>query len=379
MLTRALYFVTRHYGQAQGGLGLYEESLLPWLQRKGNIRQIEIKPLSIPRRLVSIAALMGTDLAAVAQNYPCRLDPVPEDAIVHLSNQNLALASLANRLPASIITVHDVIPYIHLPGHQPLSVAGGPVERLLIRINAIGIRRATRVVADSQCTKNDLIRSLHIASNKIDVIPLGLDHNLFRPMKVPREFCRRYGLRGDEQYILYVGSQEPRKNLRTLCAAVGKVVTTVPQARLLLVGRQGTPEQESSLARWIQEAGLAKRTRRIPFVPLPDLPLMYNISTVLAFPSWYEGFGMPPLEAMACGCPVVASNTSSIPEVVGDGGILVDPREVDAFAAALSRVLTDKNLRQELRTRGIARAKLFTWERTADETIKVYRKVMEQG
>jgi len=373
-----VYFVTRHYGQARGGLGRYEESLFPQLEKRIAIDRIPIRPVPVPRLLTSVAGLVGADLAAVARNHPCCLDPLPDDAIVHLSNQNLALALLVNQLPKSVITVHDIIPYVNLLKHPSQARYGSVLERLLIRINARSIHKATRIIADSDYTRNDLINFLGINRDKIDVVPLGVDHSVFRPLKVPADFYVRYHLRAEDRYILYVGSKDPRKNLKTLCAAVRKVCDVVPWARLLIVGRRGTPEQEKALREWVRNLNLTEHVRFIPFLPLAELPLMYNASTVFVYPSLYEGFGLPTLEAMACGCPVVASNATSLPEVVGDGGLLIEPKDVEAWAAAIVKVLTQDEVRQELRERGLKRAQYFSDERQADETIKVYEKLLQQ-
>ena len=173
-------------------------------------------------------------------------------------------------------------------------------------------------------------------------------------------------------FILAVGVLQPRKNLARLVEAFAAVARSIPH-QLVLVGKEGWAHDE--LQATIARAGLGSRIVFTGYVPDADLPGFYNAADVFVYPSLYEGFGLPPLEAMQCGTPVIAGDTSSLPEVVGDAGILVDPRDTGKIAAALADLLRDERERARLRELGFERAKRFSWEETARQTVEVYRDV----
>ena len=274
------------------------------------------------------------------------------------------------RIPgaAHVVTIHDVLvlrfPDVLNPGY---------VTARTRRLQAIA-RHATRIIADSDNTRRDAINLLGIAAERIDVIPLAADPALRPPedRAVQENTLGRYGLR-DQDYILYVGKIEPRKNVVRLATAFKAVIAQAPDltTRLVLAGSsRGLPDPTY---RALQELGLGGRLLMPGRVPSEDLPALLHGARAVAYVSLYEGFGLPPLEAMACGTPVVASNTSSIPEVVGNAGLLVDPYDVAAIAAALHRVLTDDALRTDLAARSLRRATHFSWAKTAELTLESYR------
>jgi glycosyltransferase involved in cell wall biosynthesis len=272
--------------------------------------------------------------------------------------------SLPPALPrASVATIHD-LGYLHLPGEHT------PATRWLWRIsNGWSARRATRVVAISGATRDDLVRHERIPPARISVVHHGRAP-WFRPVEdtAALDTVRaRYGL--DRPYLLFVGTLQPRKNLERLLIAFDRVAAERPELGLALVGAGGW--QRERLDRALADVCARDRVRLLGYVPDQDLPSLYAGSLGLAFPSLYEGFGLPALEAMACGAPVLTSATSSMPEVVGEAGLLVDPLDVDAIAAGLARLADDPSLRCELGRRGLAQAAGFTWERAARETLAV--------
>jgi glycosyltransferase involved in cell wall biosynthesis len=232
-------------------------------------------------------------------------------------------------------------------------------------------RRSRRVIALSQSTKNDLGRLFGIPEEKIEVVPCGVDPR-FQPLRgnLISQFRQRRGL--PERMILFVGTIEQRKNVSLLLEAYAQIKKDIPHA-LVLAGARGWGA-DGVMAR-AERLGLAD-VIFAGYVEQEELPLWYNAADLLAYPSLYEGFGLPPLEAMASGTPVVTSNTSSLPEVVGDAGILVDPRNGDEIASAILKVLHDKGLQEEMRKRGLERAKRFTWQGAAEKTVRVYEEVM---
>lgn len=268
----------------------------------------------------------------------------------------------------SVVTVYDlsfeVMPERFLPVNR----------RYLATFTRLSCRRAHRVLAISESTKADVARHYGVPAGRIDVAYPGVD-SAFRPLPNTEvdSFRAQRGL--PERFILYLGTIEPRKNLPVLIRAFAAL--RPPGVRLVLAGAEGwMVEQVLSL---IDELKLGDRVVRPGYVPSGELPWWYNAAEVFVYPSSYEGFGMPPAEAMACGTPVIVSNASSLPEVVGGAGWLVPPGDVDALAEALRALLDRRDLQDDLRERGVRQAGRFTWERTATATVGSYRRVLGGG
>jgi glycosyltransferase involved in cell wall biosynthesis len=182
-----------------------------------------------------------------------------------------------------------------------------------------------------------------------------------------------------KKVILYVGSEQPRKNLPVLLRAVSLVKESLQDILFVKVGRPQWKGAREGLVVNLKNLGLERDVVFLDYVHEDELPLLYNRADVFVFPSLYEGFGLPPLEAMACGCPVVAAGTSSLPEVLGDAGVLVSPDDEEEMAGAILQILTDEALRAELSERGLARASGFTWAATARRTIETYLRIVDDG
>jgi glycosyltransferase involved in cell wall biosynthesis len=235
-----------------------------------------------------------------------------------------------------------------------------------------GLKRADRLIADSHYTKSTLVDALGIREERIDVVHLGVDSQRFRPATVPAAFRARHNLPNDRPYILFVGSEDPRKNLRLLFKAFARVRLDVPDAMLLKVGAPAFDEQRAANLRLCADLGIADAVRFFDDVPEDDLPNFYRLASVLAFPSLYEGFGFPVLEALASGTPVVAADASSIPELVGDAATLIDGTSVDAFASALTETLHSGAGDEQPR---VTHAAAFSWSRTIESTLAIYLSV----
>ncbi len=258
----------------------------------------------------------------------------------------------------AVVTVHDLAIYRHpewFPGRQPLS-KGLVVPR--------SVARAERIICVSDNTARDVEAIFNADPARLEVVHSGVSAR-FRPLEAERTAEVRRRLALPDRYILFVSTVEPRKNLETLLDAWVQLADRPP---LVVAGGFGWRfEAVAEKMRRLEAAGL----RHLGSVAPDDLPALYNLALCLAHPAWYEGFGLTPLEAMACATPVVSSNASSLPEVTGDAALLVDPADVDGWRAALERVTGDAALRNHLARRGVLRAAEFTWERCADRTWRV--------
>jgi len=237
------------------------------------------------------------------------------------------------------------------------------------------VRRADRLVAISEHTRQDLVRLLGADPARVAVTYCGVDPS-FRPLDADRvaAYRERQGL--PDRFILYVGTLEPRKNVPRLLQAYARLRRAGNAPPLVLVGARGW--RHTAIDAMLAHLDLRDHVRFLGYVPAPELPLCYNAAAVFVYPSLYEGFGLPPLEALACGTPVVTSSTSSLPEAVGDAALLVDPRDPAALAGALRAALEDEPLRDRLRRAGFQQASRFTWRRTAEQTLAVYHG-LQQG
>ncbi|RRR75083.1 MAG: glycosyltransferase family 1 protein [Candidatus Viridilinea halotolerans] len=266
--------------------------------------------------------------------------------------------------PPSVVTIHD-LGYLAFPEAHTAQR-----RRELDLTTRWSLRAARQVIAISQATKDDLVRHYAVAPERIRVVYHGVDQAL-RPPHDPQclaELRRRYAL--DAPYLLYVGTIQPRKNLERLIEAFACALPHLEQPPLLvLAGRAGW--LSSAIFQRAQALGISKHVRFLGYVPDDDLPALLGGALAFVFPSLYEGFGMPVLEAMACGTPVLTANGSALREVADTAALLVDPTNTDALAAGMLRLTSDANLRSALRERGLARATMFTWERCARATLDV--------
>jgi glycosyltransferase involved in cell wall biosynthesis len=285
--------------------------------------------------------------------------------VLHSPHHHTPIA-LAPPRPRRVVTVHDVT-FLLLPQRYP------PVRRLYME----AVTRASAAVADaiitpSQTVRNDVIRELRVPSDRVVAVPEAAAPRFAPASDGERARVRgKYGL--PQRYVLSVGSREPGKNRARLLRAIALLRDQGLDCALAVVGQQAWRfEDETGL---VQRLGLAERVRFLGYVPDDDLPALYSAATVFAYPSLYEGFGLPVLEAMACGTPVVTSSVSATAEVAGDAALLIDPRDTQALAGAIGHLLSDEALHADLRARGLERAGQFSWERAARETLLLYELV----
>jgi glycosyltransferase involved in cell wall biosynthesis len=265
-----------------------------------------------------------------------------------------------------VVTVHDLI-YARFPEtHAGIRDKG-------MRVLVPGaVRRSHRVIADSQSTREDLIELLGLAPARIDVVPLGLG-TVRRQEPLPAQEVRAR-LRLDERsVVLSLSAKRPHKNLLALIGALARIA---PERRPVLVMPGYPTAHESELRARAAALGIAEDVRFPAWLSSAELEGLWAIARAFVFPSLYEGFGLPVLEAMARGVPVACSNASSLPEVAGDAALLFDPQDEAAIATAISRLLSDETLRARLQARGAARVRRFTWERTARLTLESYARAL---
>ena len=269
-----------------------------------------------------------------------------------------------------VVSIHD-LSFEHLP--ETFKRRSRIQLRFTVRSSA---RRAARILSLSESGRQDIIETYGISPDLVTMIPLAAPAH-FAPVTDERELQRvrhTYGIEGD--YILSVGSIQPRKNLTRLVRAFSSLRlerTGVKLPRLVLVGKKGWLYDET--LRLIEESGLGKDILLTGYVSEADLPALYSGAICFVYASYFEGFGLPPLEAMKCGTPVIVGNKTSLPEVVGDAGLLVNPFEESEIAAALALLLDNPDLRDRLRVKGLKRAGEFSWQDTARRTLEVYKQV----
>lgn len=299
--------------------------------------------------------------------------------------QHLVLPALARRLRLDVWHApYYIKPYLGLPCPSAVTIydligwrfprALSRRGRLFYRISmALAVRTATKVITISESSRADIAHVYRLPPERIAVTPLAASRR-FQP-QAPEAVAavrQRYGL--PERYVLYVGSNKPHKNLERLVRAWRQVLEEAPEASagmtLVIAGHEDP--RYGDARRFVAEHRLEARVRFAPDVAEADLPALYSGATVFAFPSYYEGFGLPPLEAMACGAPVLCAYASSLPEVVGDAALTVDPFNVHELAEGLARLLSNPTLRRIISERGRSRARMFCWRRTALETLRVY-------
>ncbi|HQE94095.1 MAG TPA: glycosyltransferase family 1 protein [Anaerolineae bacterium] len=277
----------------------------------------------------------------------------------------------------TVVTVHDLIPLLLKP------YRGGALVRLYTAFVRATSPRATLLLTDSAASRRDIVAHLHVSPDRVQTVYLAVDKTYTDLSGFPqfdRSVLEPLGVQPG--YVLYLGGFDVRKNVHGVCTAFAHVAQTVPEAHLVIAGKP--PAVDSEFApdprRLAREAGIPEaRVQFVDCVPESAKPALYRGARAFIFPSLYEGFGLPPLEALACGTPVVGSNTSSLPEVVGDAGVLVDPADVTGMADALMRLLTDDAFHAELRQRALRQAARFAWQTTARETYAAYEKVLNRA
>jgi len=275
--------------------------------------------------------------------------------INHVLDHTYACAvNLLPRNVKNIVTVHD------------LFLLKGKIN--LFRMFSVpGIKKADKIIAESESTKKELIKLLHISENKIEVIYNGVDKTIFKTISAEGKFPELV----NNTVLLNVANHEDRKNTITIVKILKELLKLFPNLILVRVGNESI-----KTTRMIKELHLENKVYYYQNIDTNHLVALYNLASIFVFPSLKEGFGLPVLEAMACSCPVITSNIYSLPEVAGNAAILVNPLDEQEIMIATKKVLSDKKLRKKMMARGLEQAGRFSWEKTAEKTLKLYREII---
>jgi len=327
------------------GVGKYTAQLLTALRTSKKVKVVEIK-----------------------DNFP-----LPTVDLIHYPFFDFYFLTLPLiKKKKTVVTIHDCTPLV-FPKYYPVGIKG----KLKLGLQKLSLKSVAAVLADSETSKKDIVRFLGVSEKKIYVTYLAAD-KIYR--KLPREdkwialIRKRCQLPG--RFLLYVGDINYNKNLPCLIKAFKEL--NLEDCSLVLVGKafkNPRLKEAREIMELVKELGLKEKVRILGFVPDGDLVKIYNLAQLFCFPSLYEGFGLPLLEAMSCGCPVLASNAGSLPEVAGEAAFLVEPTSAQRIAEGIKMVLENEKLREKLITAGLERVKEFSWAKTAQKTIAVYQEV----
>jgi len=263
----------------------------------------------------------------------------------------------------TIYTIHDLTNIFYPQYHK---LKGRLIDKLFL---AKAVKKTKKIIAISDATKKDIVKLFPSTKEKVYVTHLGYD-KVFKPISKSevQSHLEKYKL--SPGYVLYVGTLEPRKNIETILKAYARIDFEIQKSHpLVIAGKKGWKYE--NIFKTYNELKLKEKVKFLDYLDFSDLPALYNGASVFVFPSFYEGFGLPPLESMACGTPVITSNISSLPEVVGNAGILVEPLDIDNIAQNIEKILTDLSFRQQLSDSAIKQASKFSWQKTAEETLKI--------
>jgi glycosyltransferase involved in cell wall biosynthesis len=342
------------------GVGRYPRGLLPALERLDGVEPVVLASSRAPARTTARRVLDG--LVREGLWYPFGLAAQARRRGAALVHCPAPFAARVRDRPL-VLTVHDLIA-LRRPELFSRTIA------LQIRLARRHMRRADRILTGSEHTRNELVELVGIPPSRVDVTPYGVEER-FRPLdRDPGWLRERFGI--GSRYVLCVGTLEPRKNLVGAVRAFSRAAESVEDCVLVVAGGRGWRNEAFER----ELAGAPGRVVLTGFVSDEELVGLYSGADCFLFPSLAEGFGFPVLEAMACGAPVVSSDRTSLPEVVGDAGLLVDPEDEAAVAAALERVLTEPGLGERLREQGLERAARYSWDACAEATVAEYRRLL---
>ncbi len=357
------------------GLGRYSSTIIDFLKKQGVETHTQFIDPKLPAPLAKITRTIGYDVETFMGHYPIRV-PKIEASVHHLTTESMATVLRFQNIQPSVVTTHG--PLTYLLRHDPeMAIPTHIVDRWFEDLGVKAFRRASHIITDSQFLANFLVNDARVEAERVSVIHLAVDHDLFSVKPLDNEFLTAHHLNpARHRYLVYTGSEQPRKNFMALIEAFGVINKEFPDTRLLKIGKPEIMSEREKAEQRIQELGLADAVQFIGYVSEADLVSFYNLAHIFVFPSRFEGFGLPPLEAMACGAPVISSAATSLAEVVTDGALIFDPLNVQQLIEHIRLLLTNEDKRQTLRERGLKHAQTFTWDKTATQTLAVYETVV---
>ena len=351
------------------GIGTYLQNLLPALSQQVDLALIGHPPeANLPYGRVITTDIPIYSFAELRKFSSL----IPPCDVFWSPHYNVPL--LPVRAKQRLVTIHDVF---HLAYFSTLSLKQKVYARLMFRA---AVRRSASVITVSEFSRTEITKYLNVSPDRVHVIPNGINHALFRVIKqedLLQQVRQQYQL--PERFILYVGNVKPHKNLLTLVKAFARLPSSDEPYHLVIVGKkEGFITGDTALHDFIQQNEmLVRRVLFTGFVEEEDLPVLYSLARLFVFPSYYEGFGLPPLEAMACGCPVLTSDRASMPEMCGEAAAYVSPDDAEAMAARMHQLLqlsaTDRSLVVQ---RGLQRAASYTWEQSAHQHQRLIERLL---
>ena len=327
-------------------------------------KDIKLNYIEYSYRELYLCKINISDALGSYLNYPLLVKrQVKNENIKHINPQNYAYLLKLLDLKKTIVTCHDLIPWIHEKNRS-----------IPWKLNIKGLKKADRLITVSNFSKDEIIKYIDYPEDKIHVVYNAVNHDHYYK-KRDKKILSKLNINDNFKVILYVGSEQPRQNVDSIINAFAKLKRMLPNVKLLKIGiPQAIGARENNL-KLIEDLNLQKDVIFIDRVSEEDLPKIYNASDLFVYPCSYAGFGLPPLEAMACGTPVITSNKSSLPEVVGDAAIKVDPQKLDILTDSMYDVLSNDSLSGKMAVKGVKQSKMFNWNKAAKETLKVYQKV----
>ena len=283
--------------------------------------------------------------------------------IKHITSQELAYTLKSLKNYKTVLTCFDLIPWVY------------DNDRSYIwKENMRWMPTADRIITISEFSKAEIFKYLNYPLENIDIVYPAVDHSLYHPTN-SKEILKQFNISDKDMVILYVGSETPRQNVPDLIMAFNKLKEQLPNVKLVKIGESQSSDARQNLLKLIKNHDLNDDVIFVGYVAESEMPEWYSAADLLVYPCEYAGFGLPPLEAMACGTPVITSNTTSLPEVVGKAGIMLDPHDNERLADEMYRVLNSQKLSNNMTKIGLERAKIFDWELSAQQTMEVYRKI----
>lgn len=314
-----------------------------------------------------------------------KFEIIPTENLLLQRFASLPLRSFKKRL--DLLHVHRIIPFFHHSktivtiydiAHEKHPELFSKIDSFAMKtLIPLSARNADKIITISETSKKDIVNYYNIAEEKISVIPLAVDLNKYRKIdpEIVNESIKKHQI--NSRFILYLGAIEPRKNLINSVKAFGQLKKhNKIDHKLVIAGakrKEGKDGYFEDLLKTITELNLTSDVVFLGYIQDDDIPFLYNAADIFLFPSFFEGFGLPPLEAMACGTPVIVSNIPSLVEVVADGALIIDPKDIDGMAKVILQILSDVNLRDSLSEKGIKQASKFSWRDTAQKTLQAYQ------